>query len=95
MTDFATYAAKNGTVDFEGKTYALKYQAELSNNVFPGWWGDVAEGEEYIVDFEAPAIDEDGNTYIVNWQFTDIKGEETDDCGSYPWHLGPRDVTPH
>lgn len=94
MTDFATYANKNGTVDFEGRAYALKWQAELTNRVFTGWWGDAAAGEKYIVEFDAPAIDEDGNEYLVVWHFNDVKGEETDDCGSYPWFLGPDDVTP-
>ena len=94
MTDFATYADENGTVDFEGKTYALKRQAELTNRVFPGWFGDAAEGEEYTTEYGAPAIDEDGNEYWVTWQFNEVKGEESDDCGSYPWFLGPDDVIP-
>lgn len=70
------FAAKNGKVEFESKCYALICQSELSDRVFSGWWGDVSEGEEYTSEWSAPAMGEDGNEYVVRWQFTEIKCAE-------------------
>lgn len=71
MTDF-------GTATIDGITYTLTGQAELSNRVFPNWWGDAKEGESYISEWEAPGVDADGNDVIVRWQFDEIKGSETE-----------------
>jgi len=55
------------------------------NRVFPGWWGDASEGEEYITEFDCPAIDAEGNKYRVIWRFDAIKGSEPEDNGGWLW----------
>lgn len=83
-----TYAAKVkefGEVTFEGKSYALIAQADFSNRVFVGWFGDAQEGEEYTVEFAARAVDAKGDPYEVYWQFETVKGEEPGDLSDYPF----------
>lgn len=75
-TQRAEFARKFGTVVFEGTEYTLTDQADYTNRVYPGWWGDAQEGEEYTVEFGCPAVDEAGNIYRVTWQFEVVKGEE-------------------
>jgi hypothetical protein len=74
-----------GKVNFNGKTYRLDNQAELTNRVFPGWWGDAEEGESYTAEWAADAADEQGQDCKVVWQWQEIKGEELEDAGNYPW----------
>lgn len=74
-----------GTVTFDGVEYVLDSIAEYSNRVFPGWWGDADEGESYVAEFSAAAHDSEGNDYAVYWQFAEIKGQEPEDLGLYPW----------
>lgn len=76
---YADLVKVNGEVEFQGAAYALIQQPALTNCVFPGWWGDVKAGEDYICDWSAPAMGQDGEEYVVRWQFTLIKGEEPDD----------------
>lgn len=78
-------AQKFGTIEHEGKTYTLAQEADYSNRVFPGWYGDAQEGEEYVTEFSAKALDDDGNEYWVYWMFDTIKGEEPADNGNWPW----------
>lgn len=56
----------------------------LTNRVFSGWWGDVAEGEGYLSEWATIATDEDGERYQIVWQFPAVKGQEPDDDG-WPW----------
>lgn len=84
-TIYARMAEKFSKVEFRGKTYALSAQAELTNRVFPGWWGDAAEGEEYTQEWSAPAMDTDGNECVVRWQFEVVRGEETEDDSLHDW----------
>lgn len=56
----------------------------LTNRVFGGWWGDVADGEKYMSEWECSAIDDDGNRYRIFWMFPAVKGEEPDD-DAWPW----------
>lgn len=80
-----TTAKNYGTVTFEGKTYTLTNDAYLSNRVFPGGWNDATDGEEYTSEWEAPAMDNDGNEFLVVWQFSATKGEEPEDDSDWPW----------
>lgn len=73
------------TITFEGKTYTLQGDADYTNRVFTGWWGDASEGESYTTEFDAPAIDADGNRYEVVWQFQVVKGEEPEDLSNLDW----------
>ena len=69
-------ATTYGTLEHNGKTYMMTGQSELTNRVFPNWWGDAAEGETYISEWFAPAVDVDGNEYQVIWQFDQVRGDE-------------------
>lgn len=75
-----------GTVSYNGKTLTLDAQAELSNRVFCGWWGDREENcGSYIDEWKAPAHDADGNNYDVYWQFARTAGDEIQD-DELPWN---------
>ena len=78
-------ARKFGIVTHDGTEYTLIKQAELSNRVFVGWWGDVEEGEEYTSEWSATAVDAEGNEFEVYWQFDAVKGDEPEDGGNWPW----------
>jgi len=67
------------TVTYKGKTYKVNGQAELSNRVFFGWWGDAQDGEEYTAEWEADGEDESGIPVKVRWQMDMVKGEEPED----------------
>lgn len=66
------------TVNFEGKTYTLTTEAEVSNRLlpYPKNYHEVEMGEEYDFEMTAKAIDENGDEYLVSWIFSDIKGDE-------------------
>tara|TARA_R110000868_G_scaffold260457_2_gene518614 strand:- start:552 stop:836 length:285 start_codon:yes stop_codon:yes gene_type:complete len=85
MTTYTTAAKEFGEVELDGKKLALIEQAELTNRVFPNWFGDAEEGDTYIAEYGAPAIDNEGNTYLVIWQFDETKGQEQDDASNYNW----------
>lgn len=74
-----------GVFTFEGKEYALLRDAMLTNRVFPGWYGDANDGEEYVTEFDAPAIDSEGNSCRVVWRFNVVKGDEPIDDGDHDW----------
>lgn len=82
---YADAAAEFGEITFQGQQYALVFQAQLTNRVFDGWWGDARGGEEYVSEWSAPAIGTDGNEYVVRWQFDAVKGQEPEDDGDWPW----------
>lgn len=88
-TQTATYqaaAAQYGTVIYDGQEYALLEPAQLSNRVFPGWWGDAIEEEpEYTSEWQAQAIDGEGNRHYVVWQFDAVKYQEPEDDSNWPW----------
>lgn len=67
---------KFGTVEFKGKTYWLKAQAEMTNRLMQNAYHEASEGEEYEFEMSSDATDEEGNEYVVYWVFEDIKGEE-------------------
>ena len=66
-----------GTVNFNGRTYELTAQAELTNSVFPGWWGDVEDGEECVSQWLAPGVDAEGEPVTVVWQFPSSQARTT------------------
>lgn len=74
-----------GTINFNGRTYELTNQAELTNRVFPGWWGDVEDGEDYVSEWSASGVDAEGEPVTVVWQFPAVRGEEPEDGGAWPW----------
>ena len=80
----AALETKCGTVKFSGKTYALTRQADLTNRVFHGWFGDANEDGEYTVEYSAPAVGQDGTEVTVYWQFDEVKGEEMEPS-DYDW----------
>ena len=73
------------TIKHDGKTYTSDDECSLSNRVFAGWWGDAAEGEEYISEWVDTAHDEHGNRYQVRYHFDAIKGQEPEDDSDWPW----------
>lgn len=56
----------------------------LTDRLFPGWWGDTEEGEEYWSDWACYALDKDGVRYKIVWQFLQVKGEESE-ASDLPW----------
>jgi len=79
-------AAGAEIVEYDGKQYAMTRQAELSNRVFPGWFGDADEGGNYTAEYSAPAVGTDGRDYKIIWQFDEVRGEEPDDGSNYDWY---------
>lgn len=75
-------------VTYKGKTYQLTADATLTNREFLGSWFDTQEGDPYTTEYSAPAIDDQGNKYEVYWHFDDIRDQEPEDAGSYPWSDG-------
>lgn len=67
------------TVSYQGKNYKLIGDISATNRVFSGWWGDAKNGEEYIAEYSAPAVGDDGEEYVIRWQFDVIKGDEPED----------------
>ncbi len=85
--DARTYAEntkKHGEISFEGRSYALIAQAEPTNRIFGNSWDHAADGEEYTAEYSAPAIGEDGEEYVVRWQFTMVRGQEPEDGADLP-----------
>lgn len=78
-------ADKYGTVTHDGTTYTLTQQAYQTSRMFHGWWGDAGEGDAYTAEYEAAAVNSDGDECIVRWHFDAIKGEEPEDEGNWPW----------
>jgi len=56
----------------------------LTNRVFPCWFGDASEGEEYWSEWACYAKDGWGNHYKIVWNFLVVKGEEPED-DAWPW----------
>lgn len=79
MSIFEKCAAQFGTVTINGKTYALINDPSRTNRVFAGWFGDAAEGEEYVDEWSAAGIDADENEVVIRWQFYQVRGEEVAD----------------
>lgn len=77
MSIFEKFSAQFGTVTFKGQTFALTDEASETNRVFQGWFGDVADGEEYVQEWSAAGIDTDENEVVIRWNFTQIRGAET------------------
>lgn len=71
-------------VELAGKKYAVISQPELSNRIFPGWWGDADQGEEYMSEWVAPAISQDGHNVAIVWRFDEVKGLERGE-NDYEW----------
>lgn len=68
-----------GTFKFNGKNYKAIEQAQPTGRELDAVnYNDAEEGEEYSFEMACRAKDEDGNTYMLYWVFTDIRGEERD-----------------
>lgn len=74
-----------GIVTYHGKEYRVVEQATLSNRVFPGCFSDAEEGERYISEYVARAVDLRGSEYKVTWQFQEVKFQEQEDESLLPW----------
>ena len=79
-----TTMSRYGEVTYQGQEYLLQDDAQLSNRVFPGWWGDAHEGEEYTAEYSAPASRQ-SHTNTVVWQFSVVKGQEPENESDYDW----------
>jgi hypothetical protein len=75
--------AKFGTVDFEGKTYHLLDQADFTGRQLLAW-----QVEEGYAHFSAPAVDEEGNEYQVEWILKTVyeNGEGIEDLSELDWN---------
>lgn len=82
---YSESAERHGEVVHRGAHYALLDQANLTNRMFPGWWGAAQAGDEYTSEWSAPAIGEDGEEYVVRWQFDAVRGQEPEDDSCWPW----------
>ncbi|MDR1685203.1 MAG: hypothetical protein LBR82_01975 [Desulfovibrio sp.] len=60
----------------DGRVLTVTRHAELTNRVFPGWFGDVKDGEEYVSEWDILAVDADGEEYRIIYQYDLVKGEE-------------------
>lgn len=68
---YEQFAAQNGAVEFAGKTFSLINRAELTATY-------CIDGHEYISEYSAAAMGDDGHEYVVIWRFDVIKGQEPD-----------------
>lgn len=68
------------TVNYKGLELFVEDEAYPTNRVLEFKdYNSVEMGEEYNYEMRARAKDKDGNQYLVNWIFTDVKGEEGDE----------------
>lgn len=80
------YANKYGEIIFQGRCYALLADPSLTNRLFDGGWNPyLQDGDEYISEWSAPAIGDNGEEYVVIWRFATVKGQELEDDGDWPW----------
>lgn len=66
-------------MEFEGKTYTLTGDAEITEVELDGRFTNYHEaqnGGTYDFEMAAPALDEEGNEVTVYWMFENVKGEE-------------------
>ena len=92
---YAQFAARFGEVSFKGVSYALISQAAPTDRLFGGGWSDAAEGEAYTAEYSAAAMGQDGEEYVVRWQFEMVRGQEPEDGADLPcdW-TKPSEVIP-
>jgi transcriptional regulator with XRE-family HTH domain len=74
---------KNGTVEFEAKKYILIDQADFSGRQLLDW-----QTEEGYAHFRAPAVDGEGNEYVVEWVLKTVyeNGEGIEDLSELDWN---------
>lgn len=75
-------------VEHDGRGYYVDdtSQAELTNRVFPGWFGDALEGEHYTAEYALDGWDTDGHPVTIYYHFDLVKGDywpESED--QLPW----------
>lgn len=75
---YTDYADRYGEVEFLGQSYALSAQVRPTHREFAGSISCAAEGEQCTVEYAAPAVDKDGEDYLVCWRFNVVKGAEPD-----------------
>ena len=77
-----------GTVEYMGKRYTLKNQADFTNRLLPGNfvnYHDAEEGEEFDFEMAADATSESGEDCTVYWIFSHTKGESDSDWDSFDY----------
>lgn len=74
-----------GAVEIEGLPVQISSQPSLTNRVFSGWWGDAADGDSYLAEYQADGITQNGEQVKVTWRFDVTKGDEPEDESDYPW----------
>ena len=71
-----------GTVEFEGKQFALTEQAHLTNRLMRhSDYSTVPEGADFQFEMSASGKSADGTDVIVYWIFWDVKGQEPEEQG--------------
>ncbi len=76
------YAETTYLVPYKSKNYYMHEHADYTNRAFDG--NAACEGNEYIDEFSAAGIDDEGNKAVVTWQFTRTRDEEIED-ENLPW----------
>ncbi len=77
-----------GTVEYMGKRYTLKNQADFTNRLLPGNfvnYHDAERGEEFDFEMAADATSESGEDCTVYWIFSHTKGESDSDWDSFDY----------
>ena len=77
-----------GTVEYMGKIYTLKNQADFTNRLLPGNFVNYHEaetGEEFDFEMAADATSESGEDCTVYWIFSHTKGESDSDWDSFDY----------
>lgn len=72
--DFEKLGNENGFAKYHGRIFALTEKPHLSAPEFPDWQADVKDGEEYVFEWCADAIDENGDDHCIFWKFKGFKG---------------------
>lgn len=79
-----------GSVTYQGKTYVLLEEADMTNRVLGGIYtdyNDAEDGETYDFEMKAKAADESGTECTVYWIFQDIKGEDGKDLDEFDYDM--------
>lgn len=93
-----TSDSSRGRYAVNGVEYVELDNPELTNHIFPGWWGDADQGESYVSQWSCPAAaasdferddfdpDDLSNPPVtLIFEFPAIKGQEPEDGGDWPW----------
>ena len=63
-------------IAYNEEVYQVVGEYFPTNRVFPGWAGDVEDGDEYIEEFAAEAVNEQDEEFLVIRQAKVVKGDD-------------------